>query len=260
MLAGTWQGTSVNDIQIADIFPWDRSSVSFDQPIIIKEYGIHAMLSDGNFVYVLAGISGNLYKSNGYDAVIIAQIPNYVCNLDNNYLETYPGALIKHKERIMFGIGNVSTLDGMGVYSIEETAKGTILTCEHTISTGSTGSGGIVKVGALLSLTRNEMLVGWRDASSYGIDKTDLTTYGSGYFETQLDATGTTLNKKQFSELEFFLAKLLQTGESVTVDYRNSLDGTWTTIGAYAFSDLGDRKSTRLNSSHIPLSRMPSSA
>ncbi len=37
-------------------------------------------------------------------------------------------------------------------------------------------------------------------------------------------------------------------------------DGTALGIEAKSFMDRGDRKSTRLNSSHIPLSRMPSSA
>ena len=37
-------------------------------------------------------------------------------------------------------------------------------------------------------------------------------------------------------------------------------EGARTTPSVVAFTKTGDRKSTRLNSSHIPLSRMPSSA
>src|SRR3990167_5584569 len=43
LMLGTWQGTNVYDLRVADIFPWDRSASSFGQPITLPEYGIHAM-------------------------------------------------------------------------------------------------------------------------------------------------------------------------------------------------------------------------
>ena len=46
----------------------------------------------------------------------------------------------------------------------------------------------------------------------------------------------------------------------VTLTTTNYNDGTWHHVAITRASNTLDRKSTRLNSSHIPLSRMPSSA
>ena len=49
--------------------------------------------------------------------------------------------------------------------------------------------------------------------------------------------------------------------ERLVVGLQNPLDRAWLTQMANAYqATILDRKSTRLNSSHIPLSRMPSSA
>ena len=75
LLLGTWQGSNIYDIRLADIFPWDRASVSFGQPIHIEDYGVHAMRNVDNSIIVLAGINGTVRKTDGVNAYIIGQIP-----------------------------------------------------------------------------------------------------------------------------------------------------------------------------------------
>ena len=245
LMIGTWMGTNVYDIRLADIFPWDRSSASFGQPVEIAEHGVHAMLNDGNSLVVLAGIGGTIYRSDGVNAYVIGQIPNSVANiLGGKYIEFYPGSLCKFKNRIFFGVSNggSTAVGGMGVYSLLQTGRGNILNLEHTISTTSDGSSNPLKVSALIPTSRDELLAAWRDNATYGIDKTTNTSYTTSYgayFETPLYRVGTNLNLATFTELEFQLSKDLAANEGIRVAYRENLTDSFTTIGTYDFSVLG---------------------
>jgi len=244
LMCGTWQGSNIYDLRIADIFPWDRSATSFGQPITMAENGVHAMLNTGNYLIVLAGIGGTVYKCNGVTAYPIAQIPQSIANLSGGkYLEWYPGSLISYKGRPFFGIGGSAAMSGMGVYSLMETNKGNILTNEHTISSGNDGTSNVLKVSALFPVTRDNMLIGWQDNTTYGIDNITTTSYKtsySGYFDSALYNIGGSLNKRQFTELEFLLARPLRTNEGIRIQYRTNLTDSFTTIGTYIFSGTVD--------------------
>ena len=165
LIMGTWQGTAVTDIRIANIFSWDRSSVSFGQPIILNEYGIHALFNNGNSLIVLAGTSGTVYKSDGVNAWPIAHIPTDLSG--GKYLEWYPGAICGYKDKVFFGVGNGGTtvIDGQGIYSLEQTSKGNILNFEHMMSTENMGATS-AKVTALLPVTRDTLLCAWRSGDT----------------------------------------------------------------------------------------------
>jgi len=139
----------------------------------------------------------------------------------------------------------------MGIYSILETSKGSILNFEHQLSnfatTGNDGTISALKVGALLPTSRDTILAGWQDTTTYGIDQTTTTTrvasYG-GYFESVLYQVGTYLNKRQFTKMEFYLAKELAASEGIQVKYRINLTDTWTTLGTYTTTIIGTGKTS----------------
>jgi len=248
LMLGTWQGTNVYDIRIADIFPWDRSAVSFGQPIVIPEYGIHAMKNIGNSLIVLAGTSGTIYKSDGVNAVIIGQLPIDLSGC--KYIEFYPGALTYYKRKIFFGIGHTAltvggaatTIGGMGVYSLEQTSKGNILNLEHLSSALTDGSVAAVKHSALLPISDETLLVAWRSATTYGIDLTTATSFYTsytGYFESPLYTVGSLLQQKTPTEIEFNLARPLRTNEGIRLAYRTDLTATYTTIVTPTFTTEG---------------------
>lgn len=245
LMIGTWMGTNVYDFKIADIFPWDRSSPSFGLPIKLNENGVHAMLNISGLLYVVAGIEGKLYLSNGVTATEIAQIPSSIANLEGGlYLEPMPGAIASYKGRLFFGlsVGGTSNIGGMGVWSLRRTATGNILTIEHTISENVDGLSEVVKIGALLGITRDTLLVSFRNASTYGIDKTTnnlrYTSYRA-YFESAFYTVGTPLVKRQFSQGEFLLAKKLASGEGIKVKFRTDLNASFVTLGTFDFATLG---------------------
>jgi len=245
LMIGTWQGTNIYDNKIADIFPWDGSSVTYGKPIIMQENGVNAMINIGGYLFIAAGVEGEIYKSNGVQAWPIAKIPQSIASIaGGKYLETYPGAICSYKDKLFFGIGSLNVTDGMGVYSLVETSKGTIINYEHYTSPEVMGALTPTVVGALLPITRDTLLIGWRDNATYGIDLTSPTSYKyttdyKGYFESPLYQVGSHLNKRQFSQLEFQLAKELATDEGIQIQYRVNLTDTWITIGTYIYADLG---------------------
>ena len=166
LMLGTWQGTNVYDIRVANIFPWDRSSSSFGQPVVISDYGVHAMKNIGNTLVVLAGTSGTVFKCDGANAYIVAQLPIDLSG--GKYLEWYPGAICSYKNKVFFGVGNGGTtlIAGQGVYSLLQTGQGSILNLEHIISPLTDGSTVSTKITALLPITRDTLLVAWRSGDT----------------------------------------------------------------------------------------------
>src|SRR3990167_5371061 len=250
LMLGTWQGTNVYDVRIADIFPWDRSAVSFGQPIVIPEYGVHAMKNVGNSLIILAGTTGVIYRSDGVNATIIGKLPIDLSG--GKYIEFYPGALTYYKNKIFFGIGHTAltvggaatTIAGMGVYSLQITSKGNILNLEHLSSALTDGSAAAVKYSALLPISDETLLVAWRSATTYGIDLTTEASFAygtdySGFFESPLYNVGSLLQQKTPTEIEFNLARPLRTGEAIRLAYRTDLTATFKTIATHTFATAG---------------------
>src|SRR3990167_9011642 len=246
LMCGTWQGVNVYDLRIADIYTWDRSAVSFGQPVKMCEHGVSAMLNTGNSLIVLAGIGGTVYRCDGVNAIPIAQIPQGIADISGGkYLEWLPGAICNYKGKVFFGVssgGSATTIDGMGVYSLLQTGQGNILNLEHGISTGNYGATTTVKIGALLPVTRDNLLIGWRDDTTYGIDNITVTSFNtsySGYFISPLYIVGTHGQPRKFSELEIQLERPLRTNEGIKVAYRPNLTASFTDIGTYDFATYG---------------------
>jgi hypothetical protein len=223
------------------------------------------MITIGSYLYILAGLEGNIYKSNGVDAILIGKIPLSVADTSGGkYLEPYPGAIIHFKGRLFFGlsVGGTGNIAGMGVWSLNETSKGNILTLEHTISTASDGASSVVKIGALLGITRDQMVVGWRDASTYGIDRTATTTYGTAntyvaYFDTPLYLVGTILNKRVFTQIEFQFARKLAANECIRIQYRTTLSDSFTTINTWVHTAATSAKLIGAVDSHSDSVNIP---
>lgn len=263
LMIGTWMGNYIYDNKIADIFPWNGTSTTYGNPIILNENGINAMINIGGYLYILAGIDGKIYKSNGVQAWVIGQIPLSIANIaGNKYLEPYPGAIINFKGRLFFGLSssmysNRIISDGVGVYSLLETSKGNILNFEHFISEEVTGSTNATLVSALLGITGDQFVCSWRNHATYGIDLLSPTSYAyttdySGYDESPLYQVGTHIQKRQFTELEFILVKELAVNEGIQIQYRINLTDAWTTIGTYTTTEIGTGVTSYHTNVNIP--------
>lgn len=248
IMIGTWQGTNIYNRMVADIFPWTTVPDTFENPIQIEENGVNAMITKNGYLYILAGIEGHIYKSNGSNVGLIGKIPESICNITGSrYIVPYPGSICSYKGRITFGVsgdGTSTDIGGCGVYSLQETADGNILTCEHLISTGNDGSATAVLVTSLLPITRNQICVGWKDATSYGVDRTNVSSYGTAatyvsFFDTPFIEIGSNGKEQKVKEIEFSFVRPLRTNESFRVAYRDDITATPTTLATYAQSTIG---------------------
>ncbi len=252
LMVGTWQGTAIDQFKIADIYPWNRSNSSFNKPVRLAENGINAMINIKNSLYLLAGIEGRVYKSDGYNAWEIGKIPNYICDLDGGkYLEPMPGAIMNFKGRLFFGITGSVAIGNQGIYSLLETSSGNILNLEHTISTGEHGENDVVGIGALLDITKDELLCGWQDDenSSFGIDKTTKGSRTTGYlgsFETPLYLVGSAENPPKTDRVEINLVKLLQTNEGIKLEFRNDLTESYTDVITFDYTTYQGKRSKNI--------------
>jgi len=242
LMLGTWQGSNIYDIRVGNIYPWDRAATSFGQPIIFSDYGIHAMKNTGNMLVVLAGTNGTIYRCDGVNAHIIGQLPIDLSG--GKYLEWYPGSIVQYKNKTFFGTGQGGTtaIAGQGIYSLLQTGRGNVLNLEHEISTGNDGTSKPLKVSALLPVTRDTLLSGWRDDTTYGIDLTTATSYTTsygGYFVTPLYTIGSNTKLFKFQEIVFQLARPLRTNEGLKIEYRTNLTATWTTVATIDFATFG---------------------
>jgi len=243
LLVGTWMGSSVFEIRIADIFPWDRVSSSFDFPVRLDEYGVHQMIVKDNLLWIHAGVLGNIYVSNLSSAKLIRSLPFSVTNMDTTiFLSNYPGAIMKHKNRVHFGIASGTTnssLDGYGVWSVTDAGN---IVFENQISTDTTSPANALQIGALLPTGAQTYLIGWRDNTTYGIDQVSNSqrypTY-KAYVTSAIYHIGTPYNKRTFEEITFELDRPLIAAQGVRLKYRTDLAASFTTIGTFDFATYG---------------------
>jgi hypothetical protein len=244
LYVGTQFGTGLYGGR-ADIFPWDRTSSSFELPIRLPEDGIHQMLTVGNLLYVVAGRNHNIYVTNGSSFELVYK-QKLIDNRGGAYLNPKPGAIIFHKGRIFTGVSGAGSLNTPhGVYSLNP--KTGVWNFENQISSGNTD--GDLIVGALCSETDDIFHIGWNyNSASWGIDQVGASVYNTAYetlLESQLYKVGTKYNKRTFQEIEFELADAMVSTEGIRLSYRENLGDDWTTIGTATYATDGAIKSQR---------------
>jgi len=254
LMIGTWMGINIYDLKIANIFPWDRASASFGRPVKINENGVNAMVTINNNLYVLAGIEGNIYRSDGYGFVQIGETPNSIADRYlGDYLIPMPGAIISHRGRLFYGLSvSINGMNGAGVYSLKESSKGSIVVLEQTIHTGSSVYT-FPQIGSLLSVSRDELLVGWRGffggTTYYDIYTTvrEVVVNGYlGYFESPLYQIGTFNLKTQYEHIEFLLSKKMIANDGIRIEFRTNTLDSYKIVGTYTYAELGDVISHRV--------------
>ena len=240
---GTWKGSGLTTIQkSADLFLWDRTDNNPYLSGILDDYGIHALLSYGNSLVCLAGISGAVFQTDGVNFQKIGQLP--LKNTTSNPIMYYPGAISKYKDKIYFGVSGDTGLVGLGVYSLEITSKGAILNLEHLTSEGTDGTAETVTIGSLCPVASDQILVGFLSNTTNGIDITSSGSYAyttnySAYFDTPLYPVGTPKSKRIFTELDILFAKKLATTQGVRISYRTNLTDSFTVLGTWTHDIAG---------------------
>jgi hypothetical protein len=259
LACGTRMGTAaISPNKKADIYFWNSNLAAdqFTTKVSLQEGGIRAMFNDGNTLYVQAGSAGNIYLVNQYQQFARIKKLNFL-GLNDNFgtnVFTFNGAMTKCQNELIWGTStgttNISPLGVMGISLDDDPNNPYPMYLRNLQSDGADGSLGSISIGALLAIDNNAVLIG----RAGGIDVVGMAAGGNGarytsysaYLESQLYPTGTTLNNRSFSTIEFSLDKPLTAGQGVRLKYRKTLADPWTTItsekcptGVLDFTSLG---------------------
>jgi hypothetical protein len=247
---GTWMGSNLYDLKVADVFCWDRSSTSFtgSKTLHIADNGVSQMIERSGLLYIIAGVKGTVYVSNGSQVKQLKELKSIdLLTTPGANVSPNPGAIIFHDGKILLGIAGGSGGTPLGVYALNDSNA---VTLENVISSGEVTG---LAIGALFSVSPTTYLIGWQGASAQGIDLVGYSGYRAtsyaAYVDTSLVRVGTPGRKRSFSEVEFQLAKPLTAGTGVRIAYRKNLTDSFTTIGTFDYSTYGALASGRLDAS-----------
>lgn len=195
VLIGT--SRSATDSNVARVFRWDTVSASYESSDDIVEDGVRAFIPLDNSVLAMCGGNGNFYF---YDGKYLREPP--VKKLRGTYtptdhIEVNPDSVSNHKGLALFGVSRSAGEPCMlGVYSIGRYDKNypLAINLEYVISQDKTTA---IEIGSVHALGNN-LLVAWKDSTTYGVDKLDYTAkYTSAYITTQ------TIGKDRFIPKSF---------------------------------------------------------
>lgn len=214
------------------IYPWDRSSTSFNLTLRVPERGIHRMKNIGDVVYILAGTKGNIYYTQGTYVRPFLEISDYVTN--NSSVETASEV----------SWGGIDTRDGALIVGVDGQTSGNdgvfLVYPDARYVIDNTPSAGSELPTSLLSFDEYYYI-----GHSEGLDKVGTTLY-SGYetvLQSDLRIVSTKTEKAQFSTIEAIIAKPASTG-NIRVKYRQDTSSSFSSAIA-TFSADGTSTSFR---------------
>ena len=211
------------------------------------------MINKDNDIIMFAGTSGEIYGLNGDFAELLRVIPNNITG--GAWLQVYPDAVENFSGRLLFGTSVGSTSSGFthGIFSLGTRKDETPLALAHeyTISTGTNTE---VSIGLIKQVSNSRTIVGWKDASVFGLDllsATNVVTSYGAFVDSPFYNIGTDLKKGVISLVEIILAKDLASNEGIRIKYRTSLDDDWTTLVTFDFTTYGATNTGRFGLSVI---------
>lgn len=221
------------------IYPWDRSSSSFDLPILVPEKNIRRIVSTSTIAYIFAGTGSRIYYTNGSVADIFFSIPDHLTGVSRPYYTLGDVSIDKNEMYLSMSVVQndgstaVTGMDGVWAINLTTLALRKILTASH----GTEGKVHAIIKNELSSTPPGEgLIIGWEDASgNFGMDTGSTAPYSSGEACIDFDAIpiGTVNFPTTPTMFEIKLARSLVAGESVQLLQRTQLNGSYASIGTF---------------------------
>lgn len=219
-----------------NIYPWDRVSDSYNIPLEVPEKSIKRLKNVGNLVYILAGVVGNIYTTQGTYVTHFKKIPDYVSNNAGSLQETIVtwGGLDTLNGTLIFGAG-VLTSGNSGLYKLFPDGRLILL------QQPSTGSG---NVNAVKSNT--EFFIMGYSGGGDNFPSGTTVRYASlnTVVQSGLYQVGNKTQKATYSELEVQLARPADASSHIRVRWRPDIVSSFTTLDSYTL----DTTNTSFNS------------
>lgn len=228
------------------IYPWDRVSPSFIDPLILPEFGTYRMESANNLTFIFAGTRGNIYVTNGSTIELYRKVPDSITG-DYYPQITWGDACIMQNQLYFtfWASENGSSGSGLdsvaGAWAIDLNTKvlrhtnmpsygdysgETLLVIPNIIDTSPSGNG--------IFIAHNG-----GDTGNDGVDYIDsnLATNYKVRFDSPFMTVGTFKTPRTFKEIEVYFDRPLAATAGVTLYYRFGQNDAWTTIGAFEGTD-----------------------
>lgn len=216
------------------IYPWNRTSTTFNDRLFIAENGCVKMVTVNTNTYIFTGKRGRIYVTNGSQAQFYKKLPDHISGSPEP-VYTWKYAAF-NKNQLYAGVevtNNAGTAitSYSGLWAIDVTSDALRVPILMSLSTAT--------VTAIFANANNNsgysLNVAWRSPGGtyYGIDTTTsvpYTDYGP-YIITDLIPVGTILARKTFEQVEFKLAAPMTSGEGIKISYRENLSDAFTQIG-----------------------------
>ena len=204
------------------IYPWDRISDSFDNPIFVPEYIIYKLKNLGSTIYILAGKSGTIYKTQGSYVLEHVKLPEHLTKNSSTILKNVVewGGIAINNGDILVGAYFPITEENSGIWRIKENGR---ITIENIPSTEAGNVYSIYSSDGIFFIFGYEGGAdNFSDLVSYTNDETVV--------QSPLYQIANNTEKGAFSKAEIVLDRI-PTGGSATLGYRNNISGSFTDIG-----------------------------
>jgi len=216
------------------IYPWDRISTSFSYPIVCAENLITCMVTMNSSTYVFAGNRGRIYITNGSNIQEFKKIPDYLSGTTNPYFQW--GWAMYWKDQLYFTVSCTSNSGSVinnfaGLWAIDiESTKALRMTNSLSYGTYAGSIPTIAPMGAQFP-TGDGIFAFWYNGAG-GVDYTTSNPDPNQptIIDTDIIPIGTFLNKKNYTSLEFKLAKPLVAGETMSLSWRPNLTDDFTLL------------------------------
>ena len=238
VIAECYKGATILDAEESRRYYWDgiQPSFNFSEPIKVGAPNASTFSKGADFVGVY-GFRGTLYDGKS-ERELTHEVPKLA---KGKNIEVFPGAIANYENRILIGFGSTDDTSGVeqGVYEYGgQTSDTTVgFNFPFVISTGNTQATNL-KIG-LVKVVGKDIFLGWRENSSYGLDKVTLgdNAATSGIYESLItDDKNPRKQKLAFQIKATFVA--LASGESIQLGYQIDRSGSFTlgtaqsTVGA----------------------------
>lgn len=238
--------------QSSTVYPWNQQSTQASSIISLPEANVVNIVTVHQMAYIFAGNKGNIYITDGSVASLVSSIPDYCAGIPGNpasYIEpvfSWGGAGYV-RGRVYFSVLDQTTIKAGncgGIWSFVPTQNfyigqdvGIALRQENQSSYGTyNGVSPVIIPKVKQNVASPQYFSAWySDVSTptYGIDATGTgtSTTSQAVAETDIVPTGTMLNKKSFSQVEYKLTTPLLAGDIVTMNYRKDMTSAWKSCG-----------------------------
>lgn len=250
IIIGCWKGTNIYDTAEAKLFVWDGVTGNEEEmAIALGETGIHAMEVYQNYLFVFAGVKGNIYIFNGATLSLFKTIPNVV-----RRVHVKAGAVSEFRGKLLFGFSDddayASETARQGVWAIGRKTPGDpfSLSLEHLEDTGTTIQN---QIGAIMPNADGSGIFFSRyNATDYKINGTSAwgaSKESGGEFHSQKYTWAIGSNGEPITGVEIF-AKPIPSGCSIRVDTKINDETSWITGPTFTSSNQHLVQDLRRNS------------